>query len=75
VASTNAQIEAIVQAAKAAAAEGRSYDAVAALVQITAISAVQQQDLASAVSQLAAKVANDPTLDIAAEAATLEKVC
>ncbi|KAI8470097.1 MAG: hypothetical protein J3K34DRAFT_421763 [Monoraphidium minutum] len=72
VAATNTLLQVIVAAAKQAAAEGRTFDSMAALVQISAIAAVQQQDLAASISELAAKVAANPGLDIAAEAAALE---
>jgi hypothetical protein len=74
VATTNAQLQKIVEDAKRAAVEGRAYDAVSALVQVTAIAAVQQIDLASSINQLAAKVASDPSINIAAEASRLETV-
>ena len=71
---TNAQLQRIVDAARTAARDGKSYDAINALVQITAISAVQQNDLARSINELAAKVAADDGADIAAEAAALEAV-
>jgi hypothetical protein len=74
VSGTNAQLQRIVEAARTAAKEGRDYDAIDALVQITAISAVQQNDLAGSINELAAKVAADDNADIAAEAAALEAV-
>jgi hypothetical protein len=74
IAGTNAQLQKIVAAAKAAHREGREFDAINALVRITAISAVQQIDLAASISALAARVAADPNIDIAAAAAELERV-
>ncbi|KAI8463993.1 MAG: hypothetical protein J3K34DRAFT_129482 [Monoraphidium minutum] len=72
VAATNQQLQIIINAAKAAWREGRDYDSISALVQITAISAVQQIDLATAINELAARIAADPSLDVAAEASKLE---
>jgi hypothetical protein len=64
-----------VQQARAAAAQGSaSFDAVQALVQITTIAAVQQQELAASISGLAAQIAGDPSLDVAAASAQLEAV-
>jgi len=74
IASTNAQIQEIVVQAKLAAKEGTEFDAVKALVQMTAVAAVQQQELATAIKDLAAKVASDLNINIAAEAAKLEEV-
>jgi hypothetical protein len=74
VASTNAQVGKISAEARAAVRAEGEYDAVKALVQVTAIAAVQQADLVAAISDLAQRVAADPGLDIAKEAAELEKV-
>ena len=73
-ATTNAQVGKIGHSAKAALRDGAEYDAVKALVQVTAIAAVQQADLMDAIRDLAKRVAADPTIDIAKEASLLEKV-
>ncbi len=71
---TNGKIQALVAAAKAAAASGAEFDAIKALVQITSIAAVQQMELAAAVSDLAVKVAGDASFDVTAAASKLEQV-
>lgn len=72
VAGANARVQAVVQQALAAAAAGAPFDAVAAMVQVAAVSAVVQQDLAAGISELAARVAADPAANLAAESARLE---
>lgn len=62
------------QQARTAAATGTTFDAAAALAQITTVAAVQQQDLASDVSALSTRVAADPALDVAATSNTLAEV-
>lgn len=74
VAASNAKLQAIVAKAKAAYKDGTPFDGIAALVQISAIAAVQQQEMAQSISELAAKIASDPSIDIPAEAAQLESV-
>lgn len=74
VAGTNLKVQAVVTAARASAATGTPYDATAAMVQVAAISAVVQQDLAAGISELATRVAADPSLDLVQESAALETV-
>jgi len=74
VAGTNAHLQEIVDQAKSAAESAVDFDGVNALVQVTAISAVQLSEMLSSIAALSARVAADPSLDIPMEVALLDKV-
>jgi hypothetical protein len=74
IAATNARIETVVQQAAAAHQQGSDYDAVKALVQIVSVSAVQQMELATAISDVSTQLANNPSFNITEKALSLESV-
>lgn len=73
-ATTNAEIQTVVQQARAAAAANADFDGVKALAQIATVAAVQQDELAADVGSLSARVAADPTADVFVMSSTLAQV-